>query len=167
MNVIVYKSETGFTEKYARWIAEELDCKLFCWKDRRKACLEEYDGVIFGGRFHAGSIDGLKWFKKQLPRVAGKKIAVFATGAMPATSPDVAKALAQNIPEEQQKTVPAFYMPGGLCYEKMGGLDRLMMSIFRKMLEKTQGNGETLNAIQKSYDFSAKEYILPLVEAMR
>ena len=27
--VVIYKSKTGFTEKYASWIAEELNCEKY------------------------------------------------------------------------------------------------------------------------------------------
>lgn len=165
--VVLCKSCTGITERYAGWIADALGCKAFGWKERKNVRLSEYDLIVFGGRFHAGSIDGLKWFKSHLPDVQGKKVAVFATGAMPAGAPDISKALAQNIPEEQQKTIPVFYFPGGLCYERMGCVDKLMMAMFRKMVEKTQGDGEMLRQIQSSYDLSSKEYIEPLLAAVR
>lgn len=162
--VVIYKGKTGFTERYAAWIAEEAGGEAVCWKNRAKVRLRDYDAVVFGGRFHAGSIDGLAWFKKQLPRLEGKKTAVFATGAMPSGSPDIKAALARNIPESEQEALPAFYMPGGLCYEKMGGIDKLMMSVFRRMLQKTQGDSEAARAVQSSYDLSSREHITPLVE---
>ena len=63
--------------------------------------------------------------------------------------------------------MPVFYMPGGLCYERMNRIEKSMMSFFCKMLEKTEGNSEKVALLKKSYDMSSKENITPLIEAMR
>ncbi len=33
---VIYKSKTGFTRKYAQWIAEETGCDLFPYEQREK-----------------------------------------------------------------------------------------------------------------------------------
>jgi menaquinone-dependent protoporphyrinogen IX oxidase len=51
--IVLYESKTGFTRKYAEWIAEELDAELFPLQEARRsidaAKLQDYDAVIFGG----------------------------------------------------------------------------------------------------------------------
>ncbi len=63
--LVTYKSVTGFTRRYAKWIAEELDCAIMELKDVSARTMSEYNTVIFGGRFHAGLVDGLKKRKKK------------------------------------------------------------------------------------------------------
>jgi len=51
--LVTYKSVTGFTKQYAKWIAEELDCTMMEWKDVSAKTMSEYDTVIFGGRLRS------------------------------------------------------------------------------------------------------------------
>ncbi len=90
MNVIViYNSQTGFTKKYAEWInaglkedgsLNECSCKCLELKEAQKENLLDYDAIVFGGWFMAGSISKVKWFRQQIPLLAAsqKKMIVFA-----------------------------------------------------------------------------------------
>lgn len=47
--VVIYGSKYGTTEKYAKWISEELNCDLFSYKSIKKDNLLNYDTIIYGG----------------------------------------------------------------------------------------------------------------------
>ena len=64
--LVICDSQYGFTEQYARWIAEELGCPCVARKDVKPEQLQKYDGLIYGGGLYAGGVSGLKWFAKQL-----------------------------------------------------------------------------------------------------
>lgn len=171
--LIVYYSKTGFTEKYAGWIREgllrDMSCDLVPYKGRKKIKWEQYDMIMFGGGFHAGQINGLKWFKAQADRLPnrvkqGGRIVVFATGAMPADAPDVEKAMRQNFTEQEWAQMKTFYLPSGLCYEKMGIGDKLMMSVFRAMLKEAKVDSQMRQIVANSYDVTSKEAVIPIVE---
>lgn len=172
--LIVYYSKTGFTKKYAEWIKESLSesmsCDLFSYNERRKIQFAQYNIVLFGGGFHAGQINGIKWFKAQMHKLLDKanksdrRIAVFATGAMPAEAPDIEKTLRQNFTEKEWAEITAFYLPGGLCYEKMGIGDRLMMAAFRALLKEKNVDSQMQQIVAHSFDLSSKELITPLVK---
>lgn len=162
--IIIYRSETGFTRQYALWLAQELGCEAVGWKDRRRVDWKAWDTVIYGGWFHAGGIRGLKWFEKQLLRLKGKRVAVFAVGACPVGDPGVERALAANLSGPEWDGVARFYLRGGLCYERMGVGDRLMMAAFRQMLRKKEGpDSETLRGVSRSFDALDRESIGPIV----
>ena len=76
--VVIYKSKNGSTEKYANWIGEELECPVFKAEDFSKKDFEDYDNIIFGGWVHAGGVMGFDLIKKNMRRLEGKKIVVFA-----------------------------------------------------------------------------------------
>lgn len=73
-----------------------------------------------------------------------------------------------NLSPEELKALPHFYMPGGLCYEKMSTPDRLLMKMAAKMME----NGEHKDSVEAgfaqaltgSYDILDEKYIKPLVD---
>lgn len=165
--MVLYRSKTGFTERYAKWIAQELGCDAAPYAGFDTARLQGYDTVVYGGGFHAGKIGGLRAFLKELPRLEGKRVAVFATGAMPADAPDTQKAMRQNFTDDEWAAVAAFYFQSGLCYERMALGDRAMMAVFRAMVRHTEGEGELLRMISRSFDGCDRARIAPLVRFCR
>ena len=161
--IVIYRSKTGFTRRYAEWIAAELGCEALEWKAAQGRDLAGYDTLIYGGWFHAGSIMGLKKFLQKV-ELLKKNILVFATGASPAENPEIEASMKKNFTPEQWGRIRAFYLPGGLNYEQMGAVDRAMMAAFRAMVKKQEGeNSEMYKMLCKSYDLTDRKYIEPLV----
>lgn len=169
--IILYRSQTGFTERYAKWLAEELGCACIPYRNRAGVKLESYDAVVYGGGFHGTKISGLPWFKKQLPRLNGKTCVVFATGATPAEDPQVEQALARNFTPEERARIRLFYLHSGLCYEKMGVGSRVMMAMFRRMMgskrNKTPQEEKMSAMIASSFDECDRAFIRPLAEFLK
>lgn len=169
--IILYNTWTGFTQKYAQLIAQTLDCPVHALKDA-PASLFQYDTVVFGSRLHAGTFDGWKKAQKQLVRRGAKKLVVFATGAMPGEAEDtIQKMWEQNLTPEELDAIPHFYLQAGLCYEKMGGVDRAMMKFaawaMTRKKAKTPEDEAFQNAIRQSYDISDPKYIQPIVSCLK
>ena len=62
-------------------------------------------------------------------------------------------------------------MQGGLNYEKMGILGRMIMKILAKILsrkkDKSSDEAGFEQAIGSSYDISSREYIAPLIQFIK
>lgn len=169
-SIIIYRSKTGFVQKYAQWLAESLSCRAVSYEKRSSINLREYDILIYGGSFYAGTISGLKWFKQETGNLKSAVKVVLAVGAMPADAPKVSEALAANFSENEQKEIRAFYLPGGLAYEKMGLKDKLMMKLFSKVMKRKaeqEGAGteqkQMAERIARSYDISDKAFLNPVI----
>ena len=169
MNVmVIYKSRTGFTKRYAQWIGDELRCKVTDYGEIKKIDLDSYDLIIYGGRVHAGKIDNLDKVKSLLNNKKCDLI-VFATGATPfEATEEIEKTRNLNFSDN---SIPYFYMQSGLCYEKMGFFDRTIMKMLSKMLAKKENKSDIDNgtaiAISQSHDISDKSYIMPLVDYIK
>ncbi len=161
---IICNSKTGFTKQYADWIAEETGGVVLPYKGFAKTPIGTEDLVIFGSRLHAGRIEYLPKIKPLF-----KNLIVFAVGGVPGSVTDaVEKIWAGNFTEEERARIPRFYMQGGICYEKMGFVDRTMMKAVAKLMSRQNDKDASEKAfasnIQNSYDISSREYIEPLVE---
>lgn len=169
--IVIYYSQTGFTEKYAKWIAEETGADCLALAAAKRENLSAYDTIIFGSFACAGTIRKLGWFKKNLERWADKKLILFCTGANPADSPEIRSFFEQNLREPAFQKVSAFYCPGGLNYVKMPAFSKMMMKMFIKMLrskkDKTDADEEMIRVISGSYDISDRKYIEPILECLR
>ena len=168
-SIVIYNSQTGFTKQYAEWISEAAGCECVSLKQAEKINLADYDAIVFGSWCMAGMLKKLDWFKKQMPALAqaGKKLVVYAVGASPVESPEVAVAMDRIFTEEEKKLAKLFYCPGGLSYEKMSGFSRFMLKMFAKAIASKKGATEddkkTAEMISHSYDISDKKYIEPIV----
>ena len=59
--IIIYHSQTGFTKRYAQWIAEASGADCFELSAARKKDLDAYDTIVYGGWACAGGISKLSW----------------------------------------------------------------------------------------------------------
>lgn len=174
--LVCYKSVTGFTEDYARSIAQALNSELMELKTVTQEIAARYDAMIFGGRCHAGCVDGLKRARALTEKAGVGLLAVFAVGAMPHTAAETIEELwKNNLTPEELTLIPHFYLPGGLRYEKMPIIDRWMMRAFSAIIQGRLKKGKARSsadeamaaAIAHSYDISGREYIKPLVDCLR
>lgn len=166
--LVVYTSQTGFTKRYAEWLADAVGADCLELSVAKKRELSEYDAIIFGGWVCAGSISKIAWFKGNIERWPGKKLAVFCVGGSPIYSPDIAPFLERSFTPAERSRLKAFYCPGGFNYEKMPAPSKLMMKMFSAALkaqkDKTEAEEAMAKMISHSYDLSDKKYIEPILE---
>ena len=103
--VVIYQSGTGFTAKYAGWIAERLGCEAKEYKSMNSKELTDYDLVIYGGWILGGMVFGYDKIKK----LNLKNVIVFGVG-MTVPSEELAIKIAEQnqIPRER-----LYYYEGG------------------------------------------------------
>ena len=131
--IVIFNSQTGFTRRYAEWIAEATGADFMELSLAKQKDLTAYEAVIFGGWACGGGIRNLSWFKKNMVNWQDKKLIVFCVGASPIENPEIEPALRHNFTDEEFKRVNVFYCPGGLNYGKMKAPSRLMMKMFLKI----------------------------------
>lgn len=168
--VVIYNSQTGFTKRYAEWIAEAAGADCFELASAKKKDLDAYEAIVFGGWACAGSISKLGWFKNNASKWTGKKLIVFCVGGSPIDNPEIEQFLKRNLKEPEFRNVSAFYCPGGFHYEKMSAPSRLMMKMFINTLQakkdKTEAEQVMVKMISSSYDISDKKYIEPILQCL-
>jgi menaquinone-dependent protoporphyrinogen IX oxidase len=166
--IVIYNSQTGFTKRYAQWIAEKASADCVEYSTAKNLDLDRYDTIVFGGWAVGGSISKLKWFKKNISKWSSKKLAVFCVGASPIENPEIDQTLPKNFSEEELKVVKWFYCPGGLDYDKMPATSKTMMKMFVKMLKarknKTATDMEQIRMLSSSYDISDIKYIESIIQ---
>lgn len=171
--IVVYRSKTGFTKKYAEWIAAELGSEIAEYRQIRPEKLHGYDTIIYGGGLYAGGINGVRMIKKNLPYLRDRKIIVFATGATPDRAETTHELFERNFSREHQEYISFFYLRGGFDYSKLGLKDKMLMSLLKMKLrmkplsKRTPDETGMLAAYQNPADFTKKKYMEELVELAR
>lgn len=169
--IVIYHSQTGFTKRYAEWVAEAAGADCLALSAAKKKDFTPYEAIIFGSWARAGGISKISWFKNNMNQWADKKLIVFCVGGSPIDNPGIETALKQNFNESERKKIETFYCPGGFNYEKMSALSRFMMKMFVKTLkakkDKTEEEQIMIKMISSSYDISDKKYIKPILQCLK
>ncbi len=164
--IVIYKSKTGFAEKYAKWIAEALKCDAEELKKVSANKLQEYDVIIYGAGVMAGNINDMKKVKAMQANLLTKKWVIYAVGATLNTDEGNISNIKNVNMTDSMKDVPLFYFQGGINYEKMGFFSRSMLRMVGNMMgkkeDKTEDEAEMAKIFSESFDKSDKKYIEPL-----
>ncbi|NLY76426.1 MAG: flavodoxin [Firmicutes bacterium] len=169
--VVIYKSKTGFTQKYAEWIAEDLSADLFEVSKVNSSTLTKYDTIIYGGSLSATGIIGVKFLKKNIDKLMDKRVIVYACGASPPNEDVLNEVMTHNFTSDQQKHIKVFYVRGGFNYNKLPPFDKVLMTLFKwkiilkKSIKKKLNSDEIgmLEAYNKPVDFTERSNIEQIV----
>ena len=154
--IIVYESKTGFTKRYAEMLAAKTGLKVYPVRQLSKT---EKDEIIFLGWLKAGKIQGLNKVRKlNLIAVCGS-----GTGNAEENSDDA------MIKSNKLDNIPFFYVRGGcLPMKELKGMDRFMMSMFAKVLKKSNDKDgkydEAIDHIENGFDGVKEENLIPVLE---
>ena len=155
--VIVYESKTGFTKRYAEMLSTKTGLKIFRVKELSK--VKQSEEIIFLGWMKAGKIQGLDKLRKYNVK------AVCGSGTGRTAEPDTETVIARN----KMEGIPFFYLRGG-CFplRELKGLDKIMLSMFVKMLksrkDKDEKQEEAIFIIENGFDGVKEESLLPVLQ---
>ena len=139
--IVTYNSKTGFTQKYAEWIAEALNCKALSAAELKN--VSEYDLVIHGGWIMGGMISGFENIKKLNPH----KLVAFGVGF---TKDDNYVATVKET--NHTGDIPTCYFQGGMNPSKMGFFGKFIVKK-KKKNKPTYEDLTNREAIQALVDY--------------
>lgn len=147
-NIVLYKSRYGNTFRYASWIAEELGWELRDFSKFKKAEINGFQNIIFGTGVYMGKMNklkkALKWFKE-------KPIIIFACAGNNNSRKDIGDILRSNFSREQTEFHKFFYLPGGVDFNKVKGISKAMLNVFKKVMEKKKNRTKDEEAILEGF----------------
>ena len=168
--IVIYTSQTGFTKRYAEWIAERMNGDILDLKDAKKKAdsyFDGYDAIVYGGWCMAGKVVNSGWFLTKAPGWKGKRLAIIAVGCSPDGTPEVAEALKQLLTDDQRQYIKAFYCQGGINYDRMKFPYRMAMKLFANSLKNrknaTAKDKEMGEFIAQNHDLAEIRFIEPIV----
>jgi len=164
--LIVVSSQTGFTARYADWLAEETGADVTELKQTSQKQLAQYDLLVCGSAICGGEFRGLKQFRHLCAHFPKERILIFATGIRPATERTVRMIRENNFPEKAADTV--FYYEGGMNREKLDTSQKTLLLCYKAMMQRRRSlspEDETvLKRMQVSGDYTNREAIRPLAK---
>lgn len=168
---VVYATRNGSTKRYAEWIARDCGADIIPLEEAVIDRLALYQTLVYGGCVYSGTIQGVSFLKNNRDLLKHVRLVVFTVGlTQPGDEVAFAQVLNRNFTEEERKGIRFFHFPGVLDYQKMDFLQRGMMRILKKSIQKKppEARSRIEADILKSYggkvDFSNAAYLKQLVE---
>lgn len=136
--IVIYSSKRGSTEKYAKWIAEDLGCETVPFAQIKSVNLYMYDVVIYGGWIRGSGIVDFDVFKKKwLTDDLMGKLIVYGVGVANATPENYMQVYDINykgIAIEGAKNPTLYILSGAYDPVRITGMDKMLMGVMKKVL---------------------------------
>lgn len=172
--VVVFKSKYGSTEKYAKWITEELKADLYEISEIKPHNLLDYETIIYGGGLYASGINGISFITNNFNLLKDKNIIVFTVGLSPTEDKSIFEPIIKkNFKEEMIEKIKFFHLRGGIDYKKLGFTHKIMMEMLKKIVSKKKEEEMTIDdkAFLETYgdkvDFTDKKTIKQLIDYVK
>jgi menaquinone-dependent protoporphyrinogen IX oxidase len=166
--IVVYSSISGFTKKYAEWIAEELAAKATTLREFGSQAAECNDIIVYGGSLYSGGIRGLRKFKKKVQTLENKTVVIFACGASPDRQDIIDDITKRNFTEQEKVRYTFFYLRGGFDFKSLDPFNKMLMALMKWVLATKKNRSEDEEGMLAAYDhpadFTRKENIARLVD---
>lgn len=164
-SIVVYSSKTGFTKRYAEMISKELGCSAVTLDVAKKQDLSSYNQLIYGGSLYASGVLGLKKIMGKINTSNFDKVVVFGVGATSYNEKLIDELILKNYPNGQPENHKFFYLRGGFNYSKLNTVDKFLMDMMKKSIEKknvedlTDDDRGLLDSYQNPVDFVSRESV--------
>lgn len=120
--IVIYKSKSEHTKKYARLLAEKMNLECCSLEE-----ISSYEDIIFCGHIVANKIQGLSKLKQT------ELVCVVDVGLMKEDANMITKLKKNNKVE-----VPLHYLRGGVDYTRLKGISKLVMKVISKSALKNK-----------------------------
>lgn len=173
-NIVLYESLYGYTEKYAKWIGEVLNCQYKNIKKINIDELEDYSTIIGGGGIYASKFLGQRKFIEIIKKFPEKNYIFFSTSLSDPSLKSHKDTLDNDfykvLDNDLKKKIKVFHFQGGINYKKLSFSHRAMMWSFVKLIkfgtskELKDELKYIIDSFGKEIDLSDKNSLGPLVE---
>ena len=172
--IVAYGSKYGTSQRYAQWLAQDLDCLAVSAKEVSETQLKPCDIVVWGGGIYASSILGAKGVKQYEALLLQKRLLLFTVGlADPKIKEPFLPILEKNFSESILQHASIYHFRGGIDYQRLGKIHRAMMAMLLKMVKNkpqeqlSQDDRMMIKTYGGRVDFCNHESILPMLEEIR
>lgn len=170
--IVIYGSQYGSAEKYAKELSSRLGCEAVRFEDAGdiNACTT----IIYIGSLYAGGVQGMKKTLKRLEGIENKKLIIATVGlADPADRENVEhirNSMKNQLPSELYESARIFHLRGAIDYSRLGFLHKKMMGLLCKKaanLPEEKKNAEVramLETYNKKVDFIDYGTLEPIIQ---
>lgn len=154
IKAIIYHSNTGYTFEYAKLLSEILKIPYYSLEETNLPIKKE-DEIIYLSWICAGKITKLKQVQKNYQ--------IKCIGAVGAYNKS--EKYLEELKSGNQIQSPCFYLQGGINYQKLKGISKLIVKMVGKTIPKEEK--ELVNLFQNGGSFVKKENLKELINYVK
>lgn len=158
--IIIYQSNYGSTEQYAKWISDVTGFEIIEQKNVKTKDISKYDTVIMGAPIFASTPLNAKWIEKKWDVLKEKKLVLYTTSGAPGNDPLLIEDFQSTFPEDIHKKLSYFPLGGRIIQSELNLLHKILMYIGKKIEKDPQKRSE----MNKDKDHVDRKEIAPLLE---
>lgn len=158
MPIIVYNTNTGTTEKYAKVLSEKMGYECVSFAKSKK--IDANEEVIFMSWIMAGSLDK---YKEAVERFSNIKL-VCGVGMLPDEKNRLKEIEKNSISQEY------FVLAGGFDKKKLKGMHKMVMNMMINQLKTKAGSApsasqlEMIKLFDEGFDLYHEDRLAPVIE---
>ncbi|CAM4076963.1 hypothetical protein AT575_03460 [Streptococcus penaeicida] len=170
-SLIIYGSEYGSSEKYAKALAKKLGIDAVSY--RQFKAVEPLQTLIYIGSLYAGGVKGMAPTLKKIPQDSYQNLLIASVGLSDPqnkTNTDKIKEhIEQQLPKIQVVPENVFHLRGSIDYSKLKFSHRLLMGMLNKKVKKEDPekldseSKQLLETYNKKVDFIDIQTLEPLI----
>lgn len=129
--VVVYGSQHGTSEKYAREFASKINSPVYDYKSVGN--LREYDEVIYFGGIYGGNIYGLGKFIKKLPKdFKNLRVVTVGLGEIedPTNRQNILRSISRYMGDDFVKNTDFYHVRGAISSKGLSLVQRNLMKVY-------------------------------------
>ncbi len=137
-SVVLYGGKYGAAERYARELAQKIDCPCFSYKEIK--ILAPYERVIYLGSLYEQGVCGLKQTLKRVAKAGDPEFVLATVGLGDPTNKVntdcIKKSLRDQMSVRQYDQTKLYHLRGAFDYSILGRGHKLMMRLLYGRLKK-------------------------------
>ena len=130
-NIIIYGSNYGTTEQYAKELSKRTDIEAISFENVQE--INKYDKIIYIGGLYAGGVLGMSKTLRKLTNIQNKTIIIATVGLADPTDEKNITNIRNNIKVQISKEIydkaKIFHLRGGIDYSKLKFFHKTMMKL--------------------------------------
>lgn len=136
--IVIYSSKYGTTKTYAEWISNSLNSPVYNLKDIKNIDITKYKTIIYGSGLYAGGIMG----KNFINNLDNENIILFTVGLSNPDNTDYSEIINKNIDNKIHNKLKIFHLRGGIDYNVLSIIHKIMMAMLKKFKLDTKSPSE-------------------------
>ena len=130
-NIIIYGSNYGTTEQYAKELSKRTNIEAISFENVQE--INKYDKIIYIGGLYAGGVLGMSKTLRKLTNIQNKTIILATVGLADPTDEKNINNIRNNIKVQISKEIydkaKIFHLRGGIDYSKLKFFHKTMMKL--------------------------------------
>lgn len=177
MDIIIYGSKYGTSERYARTLAEKTGFALKACGELTKTDIDACGTIVYIGGLYAGGVFGLKKLLGRIKSPEGKQLIIVSVGVTDPTdkayTDTVKSGIKKQLSAKLRGITHIFHLRGGVDYSALSFAHRTLLNMLYKKAVKMPEQQRTadIKAIiethNKQVDFVDAAALEPIVHCIK